>query len=924
MTRTTIRDLFDRGTVAALGDGDLLARFADRRDEAAFDALVARHGPMVWATTLAVLRNEPDAEDAFQATFLTLAQRAESIRAGATLAAWLHRVAHRSAVKAGMADRRRRRLEAEGASIRQGRPLAEADLLAAVRTEVERPPSPYRLAVILCDLEGHTYAEAAARLGCTEAALRNRLARARSRLKSGLEHAGFGGSPLTLAPLQTTVPGSLLRSASALALGRTTASASVLTLVHSLSQGMLMSKLKLAGIVLLASGLASLGVIAVAQNPVPRPTPNPPPASAPVVEGPVIRGRVLDPSGQPVAGARVTLPSPRLRYNDPMPTTDSRADGRFEFALPEKLRNAILKFKDATLTAAAPGFGVGGTPGIDGVAEIEIRLVAEGPPLEGRILDEGGNPVVGAKVTTEGVYAPRLGPDGLDRILQERSNKVLWAEASYFSASLTATTGADGRFSMPGVGADRIASLTISGPTIAQTKAQAMTRGGPSVTFEGRDPQTGELSSTILTSRFDLAVSTTRILEGVVRDAESGQPLAGWLVVGSAAPKGKYSATQIRAWTDADGRYRLIGLPPFESFEAEFTPPRDQPFLSSKFNKYANPGPEPVTHDWSPRRGVFLSGRAFDKVTHQPLAGWVETLPFPVNIRGTNSTAHERTESAEALTDNQGRYRIAVPLGKSVLAFRAFQGDGYRMAQGAEKLPLYEPKTRQISQAITSIIATNYHILQEVNVEPNARDATMDLQVDPEGTIELTILDPEGNPLEGTDVQGVGEVVTPWPKRQESSKVALTGFTPNGVRQIIVVHKERKLAGVMIVDASKGSAQSIKLLSSGEVRGRVVAPDGTPRANAQFMAGPHFSKKPRVLPFDILPNLSFGNVGTDAEGRFHVDGLVPRMHYGASVGDRQFGLFGDLFDDLTVEPGEAKDLGDVKVEKSNPFYRGPK
>ena len=98
-----LRDLFGAGTAAGLGDGQLLARYADSKDEAAFEALVARHGPMVLATCRAVLKSEHDVEDAFQTTFLVLARKAHSIRGGDTLGGWLHRVAYRAAVEASVA-----------------------------------------------------------------------------------------------------------------------------------------------------------------------------------------------------------------------------------------------------------------------------------------------------------------------------------------------------------------------------------------------------------------------------------------------------------------------------------------------------------------------------------------------------------------------------------------------------------------------------------------------------------------------------------------------------------------------------------------------------------------------------------------------------------------------------------------------------
>ena len=109
-----LRDLFGAGSVVGLGDGQLLARYSSSKDEAAFEALVGRHGPMVLATCRAVLRNEHDVEDAFQATFLVLARKAGSIRGGDALGGWLHRVAYRASVQASVEAKRRRRKRGGG------------------------------------------------------------------------------------------------------------------------------------------------------------------------------------------------------------------------------------------------------------------------------------------------------------------------------------------------------------------------------------------------------------------------------------------------------------------------------------------------------------------------------------------------------------------------------------------------------------------------------------------------------------------------------------------------------------------------------------------------------------------------------------------------------------------------------------------
>src|SRR5262249_49265095 len=105
-----LQTLFEVGSVGGLSDGNLLARFVADRDEAAFEALLVRHGPLVWGVCRRILRDPNDAEDALQATFLVLARKAHSIARREMVANWLYAVAYKTAVRArAMTSRRRAR-----------------------------------------------------------------------------------------------------------------------------------------------------------------------------------------------------------------------------------------------------------------------------------------------------------------------------------------------------------------------------------------------------------------------------------------------------------------------------------------------------------------------------------------------------------------------------------------------------------------------------------------------------------------------------------------------------------------------------------------------------------------------------------------------------------------------------------------------
>jgi RNA polymerase sigma factor (sigma-70 family) len=186
-----LRRLIWRRAAGAVPDDQLWERFRTDREEAAFEALVRRHGPMVLGVCRRVLRDRHDAEDAFQATFLVLVRKAGAITRPELLGNWLYGVAYNTARNARLSRSRRAAAEAraaQSATADSPRPPADAD--PRLDEELSRLPDKYRLPVVLCALHGESREEAARRLGCPEGTLSSRLARARELLQRRLERRG--------------------------------------------------------------------------------------------------------------------------------------------------------------------------------------------------------------------------------------------------------------------------------------------------------------------------------------------------------------------------------------------------------------------------------------------------------------------------------------------------------------------------------------------------------------------------------------------------------------------------------------------------------------------------------------------------------------------------------------------------------------
>jgi RNA polymerase sigma factor (sigma-70 family) len=533
----SLRQIFHQGPATGLDDGQLLERFVSRRDEAAFTALVALHGPMVLGVCRRILRHEHDIEDAFQATFLVLVRRAGSIRDAGRLGPWLHGVARRVALRARAEANRRRvdvcqaRRAGEDLAMGTSSEIERTDLLGIIDEEVARLPAAFREAVVLCDLEGRSYSDAARRLRCPLGTLQSRLARGRARLRSRLTRRGLAPEALGAALLggaAAAVPESLaaatLKAATAMISGQAAAAASAtaLALAASVTKGLTMSLLQKVAIastvvsVLIGAGLAAGGArpdTPVAPSPIefdPQ-KPTEPPKTGRVLKLDVIRAA----DRSPVAGATVwTQVSNKAQIARDL--TDD--EGRVSIALPASPNDFIQ------VAVAHPGF----VPTElrwkgDEVPDAYTQALEPGVPIGGTVVDEQGQPIAGARVfpSARGTNAPWDWPELFKR----------------HGDDIAARTDADGRWrsdALPvSAGPDVRLWILVLHPDHIPTESSITAR-------EARDRTGAQV------------LKTGRSVSGSVF-SPTGKPVSGAIVIVShRSGNGRFA----KVATDAVGRFR--------------------------------------------------------------------------------------------------------------------------------------------------------------------------------------------------------------------------------------------------------------------------------------------------------------------------------------------------------------------------------
>ncbi len=655
--------IFEGGSAVGLEPAQLLRRFADRRDEAAFSALVAHHGPMVLATCRRILSNPADADDAFQATFLVLARKTRAIGDPNRLAPWLHGVARRVSVRSRSLSARRRRVETKGQEVNAVAPPPDdaRELRAVLDEELARLPEKYRAPLVLCYLEGLTHDEAAGQLDWPVGTVRSRMAQARDRLRTRLARRGFAPSEMLPVILTTSTTPDFIRATVRIATGTGMTPARVLLLAKGASIAMtLTSQIKTFAVVGLLVGLATGTAAVVAhqggkqpgpQDPPATQTPAPKPAAVPLKPAapkPIpenypltVSGRALDSVGKPIPRARIFLASCADDNNQRLAETRTDEAGFYQFRdIPLPIRPNFFLDRERRVEGVFEVFGQADGFGFAWISSKVVRFaervlppgvtvdpardVKPGEPvvldltfpppqaLSGRVTDDGGRPLADAKVWISYCDKPRA-----DQPFSPTEFTAFRGSDTIPSEMTRRTTDSDGRFTFDGLPPDQRFQIDIRPKGFPQRRVLATMMPQPQPEWSGL---------AVLTGPLDLVFATTREVAFRVVAGDTGRPVPkAFFSVGRSGGVGSLWASD---GTNAEGRGRLQ-IPPGE-YSYSILPEYKTPYLETE-GTFTVPADGPIAPvEATLRAACILEVTVTDADTGRPIADadlWEEGPP---------------------------------------------------------------------------------------------------------------------------------------------------------------------------------------------------------------------------------------------------------------------------------------------------------
>ena len=486
-----------------------------------------------------------------------------------------------------------------------------------------------------------------------------------------------------------------------------------------------------------------------------------------------------------------------------------------------------------------------------GTHEADIKLAAD-TPVAGRVIDTEGKPVTGARVQVVGVYNPVDGQ--LDRFLT--AWKTDWNDALRLLndrlymplASLhgDGKTDKDGKFTLKGIGVDRVAQVEVQAAGYGKFSLYVITRAGldagpinkaavdkipPELRIPGQPPS---LSG----PKVEAILEGTKVIEGTVTDAATGKPMAGVIVT-----SGSGYNSQVMARSDKDGKYRLTGLTKHREYLVH-TITRDEktsPYLMWSARIHDTPGLGAIRHDIQMTRGVVVTGRIIDRSTGKSVTeGNVRVAPLPDNkFFGTKPAYNGYLSERLSHGLEKGRFRVVTIPGTAVLMAQVYDSDlkigdkpvnPFRTAVPDPDHPKYFSKNGDgyVFNAVNNSLEflDIAHVVKVLDLKADAGTVEVDLYVDRGKTATVRMTDADGKPLDGALVSGLTVGVPgAYALPKDTATVYALDDQP---RTVMAIHPGQKLGGTIRVKG--GETATAEAGPARPVTGKLVDTDKQPIA----------------------------------------------------------------------------------------------
>jgi RNA polymerase sigma factor (sigma-70 family) len=858
-------------------DRDLLRAFVQRSDNDAFAELLRRHGPMVLHLALHLLHHRQDAEDVFQATFLTLARKAHSLRNESSVAAWLHRVAWRLAVR----SRKRRTAVVRplvslnqpadaGRAPEQEISLREAQ--ASLHEELAALPERLRQPLVLCYLQGQTRDEAARRLGWSQGTLKRRLEQGRKLLHARLSRRGlmlsavFSASLLTAMEVPTSLAAATLRLATSSLSGSECLPASVELFLAGMSWRAKTRALWALVIMLGACAGASVWVYPgqggdpaapVAQAPTLPATEKTNERSRSVAdkmekgESMSVTGQVLDPEGKPLMGSHVTVLAGTRRFRrygglstEKMVLGQAQTDreGRFRLTVP---RTSSVRNWSVDVVAALGGYGLA-WQSLDADASQPTTVVRLHPEqiLRGRLMDLQGQPVAGARLAIASIQKK----DAYLTLNSVRHMEFLWPKP--------AVTDKDGNFLIRGLGDGANVTLCAEHEHCAPQRLELA--AGASKTF---------------------VLAPARLLEGRVFYADTGKP----------APDVEVQAWSVHGKTDAQGWFRLNpARGPVRAGEESglvmVIAPEDQPYLNVQKEFHWPKAPLPsaaVKHriDLALPRGVLVHGQVTEKPGGKPVAGamvFYQAQHDNPNAKREEAGFQNFANGRNAVTSGaDGRFQIACLPGRGYLTIEGPTPD-YVLGENGGYDQLYSGKRG--GQPWLS------HGFAAVDLSIGEKPPKLALALQKGVTLKATVRGPEDQPVGDLQVYCRLEGFATSPIQVKGNRLELHGCDADKSLRVMIFDPQKGWGATVEMSRKNAGEQPlpIVLASYGSARVRFLDAEGCPLSD--FYPGLFLELAPkhdnvRAQTVQIISPFRKSGPHTDEQGWCTLIDLIPGATY---------------------------------------------